>query len=133
MAASRNYRLGSIWLVNFDHSIDPERHKPRPAMIVSGTLFNQRRKVTVLPITSIAPDNRLLPVVVPIEPNPTNGLTTDSFIVCVDPMTFDRQRLVQQLGILSTDKIRQVQSILCSYLELDSMSSDIDDSSELLN
>ena len=133
MATSRNYRLGSIWLVNFENSIDRERHKPRPAMIVSGTLFNQRRKVTVLPITSIAPDNRLLPVVVPIEPNPTNGLTTDSFIVCVDPMTFDRQRLVQQLGILSTEKIRQVQSILCSYLELDSMSSDIDDSSELLN
>ena len=133
MATSRNYRLGSIWLVNFDHSLDPERHKPRPAIIISGTLFNQRRKVTVLPITSIAPDNRLLPVVVPIEPNSNNGLTTNSLIICVDPMTFDKQRLVKQLGILSTDKIRQVQSILCSYLELDSMSSDIDDSSDLLN
>jgi len=133
MATSRNYRLGSIWLVNFDHSLDPERHKPRPAIIISGTLFNQRRKVTVLPMTSIAPDNRLLPVVVPIEPSATNGITTNSFIICVDPMTFDKQRLVKQLGILSTDKIRQVQSILCSYLELDSMSSDIDDSSDLLN
>ncbi len=133
MATSHNYRLGSIWLVNFDHSLDPERHKPRPAIIISGTFFNQRRKVTVLPITSIAPDNRLLPVVVPIEPNSNNGLTTNSFIVCVDPMTFDKQRLVKQLGILSTDKIRQVQSILCSYLELDSISSDIDDSSDLLN
>lgn len=133
MATSRNYRLGSIWLVNFDHSLDPERHKPRPAIIISGTLFNQRRKVTVLPITSIAPDNRLLPVVVPIEPTATNGITTNSFIVCVDPMTFDKQRLVKQLGILSTDKIRQVQSILYSYLELDSISSDIDDSSDLLN
>lgn len=133
MATSRNYRLGSIWLVNFDHSLDPQRHKPRPAIIISGTLFNQRRKVTVLPMTSIAPDNRLLPVVVPIEPSATNGITTNSFIICVDPMTFDKQRLVKQLGILSTDKIRQVQSILCSYLELDSMSSDIDDSSDLLN
>ncbi|MCY7334614.1 MAG: type II toxin-antitoxin system PemK/MazF family toxin, partial [Chamaesiphon sp.] len=100
MATSRNYRLGSIWLVNFDPAIGTEIRKPHPAMIVSGTLFNQRRKVTVLPITSNAPDNRLLPVVVPIEPNPTNGLTTDSFIICVDPITFDKQRLVQQLGIL---------------------------------
>jgi len=125
--------LGSIWLVNFDPAIGTEIRKPRPAMIVSGTLFNQRRKVTVLPITSNAPDNRLLPVVVPIEPHPTNGLTTDSFIICVDPITFDKQRLVQQLGILSTDKIRQVKSILYSYLELDSMDSDLDDSSELLN
>ena len=133
MATSRNYRLGSIWLVNFDNSIDRERHKPRPAMIMSGTLFNQRRKVTVLPITSIAPDNRLLPVVVPIEPSATNGITTNSFIVCVDPMTFDKQRLVKQLGILSTDKIRQVQFILCSYLELDSMSSDFEDSVDIFN
>ena len=133
MATSRNYRLGSIWLVNFDNSIDCERHKPRPAMIMSGTLFNQRRKVTVLPITSIAPDNRLLPVVVPIEPSATNGITTNSFIVCVDPMTFDKQRLVKQLGILSTDKIRQVQFILCSYLELDSMSSDFEDSVDIFN
>ena len=102
-------------------------------MIMSGTLFNQRRKVTVLPITSIAPDNRLLPVVVPIEPSATNGITTNSFIVCVDPMTFDKQRLVKQLGILSTDKIRQVQFILCSYLELDSMSSDFEDSVDIFN
>ena len=133
MATSRNYRLGSIWLVNFAPSIGTEIRNTRLATIVSGTLFNQRRKVTVLPIISTAPDTRLLPVVVPIEPSATNGITTNSFIICVDPMTFDKQRLVKQLGILSTDKIRQVQSILCSYLELDSMSSDIDDSSDLLN
>jgi mRNA interferase MazF len=123
MATSRNYRLGSIWLVNFDPSIGTEIRKTRPAMIISGTLFNQRRKVTILPITSSSPDSRLLPVVVTLEPDATNGLTTDSFVVCIDPMTFDKQRLVKQLGILNTDKIRQVQSILRSYLELDSIDS----------
>ncbi|WP_373547873.1 type II toxin-antitoxin system PemK/MazF family toxin [Chamaesiphon sp.] len=133
MATSSNYRLGSIWLVNFDLSIGTEIRKTRPATIVSGTLFNQRRKVTVLPITFSAPDNRLLPVVVPIEHNVTNGLTTDSFIVCVDPMTFDKQRLVKQLGMLSTDKIRQVKSILSSYLELDFMDSDFEDSVDIFN
>ena len=127
MATSSNYRLGSIWLVNFDPSIGAEIRKTRPAMIVSGTLFNQRRKVTVLPITSSTPDSRLLPVVVALEPNPNNGLTTDSFIVCIDPMTFNKQRLVKQLGILNIEKIRQVQSILCSYLELDSVDSDLED------
>jgi mRNA interferase MazF len=45
MATSSNYRLGSIWLVNFDPSIGTEIRKTRPAMIISGTLFNQRRKV----------------------------------------------------------------------------------------
>jgi mRNA interferase MazF len=133
MATSRNYRLGSIWLVNFDPSIGTEIRKTRPAMIISGTLFNQRRKVTVLPITSSSPDSRVLPVVVPLEPDETNGLTTDSFIVCIDPMTFDKQRLVKQLGILNSDKIRQVQSILRHYLDLDSVDSDLADVSDIFN
>ena len=133
MATSRNYRLGSIWLVNFDPSIGTEIRKTRPAMIVSGTLFNQRRKVTVLPITSSSPDSRLLPVVVALEPHGINGLTTDSFIICIDPMTFDKQRLVKQLGMSNADQIRQVQTILRSYLELDINDRDLEDSLDLFN
>jgi mRNA interferase MazF len=133
MATSSNYRLGSIWLVNFDPSIGTEIRKTRPAMIISGTLFNQRRKVTVLPITSSSPDSRMLPIVVSIDPDRTNGLNTDSFIVCVDPMTFDKQRLVKQLGILDIEKISQVQSILRSYLELDGIDRDPAALPDLLN
>jgi mRNA interferase MazF len=131
MATSSNYRLGSIWLVSFDPSVGAEIRKTRPAMIISGTVFNQRRKVTVLPITSSHPDSRLLPVVVPIAPDINNGLTTDSFIVCIDPMTFDKQRLVKQLGKLNLETVRQVQSILCSYLELDT--NELDELSDPLN
>ena len=127
MATSSNYRLGSIWLVNFDPSIGTEIRKTRPAMIISGTLFNQRRKVTVLPITSSSPDRRMLPIVIEISPDQTNGLNTDSFIICIDPMTFDKQRLVKQLGILNVEKIHQVQSILRSYLELDSSDSNLEE------
>jgi mRNA interferase MazF len=47
MAASSNYRLGSIWLVSFDPSVGAEIRKTRPAIIVSGTAFNRRRKLTV--------------------------------------------------------------------------------------
>jgi mRNA interferase MazF len=119
MAASGNYRLGSIWLVSFDPSVGVEIRKTRPAIIVSGTIFNQRRKITVLPITSSSPDHRLLPVVVPVSPSAENGLTIDSFIVCIDPMTFDKQRLVKKLGMLDTARIIRVQSILRSYLDLD--------------
>jgi mRNA interferase MazF len=121
MATSSDYRLGSIWLVSFDPSVGTEIRKTRPAIIVSGTAFNQRRKVTVLPITSSSPDSKLLPVVISVNPNAENGLTTNSFIVCIDPMTFDKRRLIKQLGILEQDLIRQVQSILHSYLDFDSI------------
>jgi mRNA interferase MazF len=118
MAASSDYRLGSIWLVSFDPSVGAEIRKTRPAIIISGTAFNRRRKLTVLPITSSSPDDKLLPVVIGVSPNTENGLTVDSYIVCIDPMTFDKQRLVKRLGMLDVERIEQVQFILRSYLEL---------------
>jgi mRNA interferase MazF len=119
MATSSSYRLGSIWLVCFDPSVGTEIRKTRPAVVISGTAYNQRRKVTVLPITSSRPDDRLLPVVVAVDADAENGLNVDSFIVGIDPMTFDKQRLVKQLGMINGEKLRQVRSILRSYLELD--------------
>jgi mRNA interferase MazF len=118
MAASSDYRLGSIWLVSFDPSIGTEIRKTRPAVIVSGTAFNRRSKVTVLPITSANPSDRLLPVIVPLVPSVTNGLSNDSFVVCVDPMTFDKRRLIQALGQIEPNQLQEIQQILVRYLEL---------------
>ena len=56
MASSSDYRLGSIWIARFDPSVGTEIRKTRPALVISGTLFNERRsKVTVLPFTSARP------------------------------------------------------------------------------
>ena len=118
MAASSNYRLGSIWLVSFDPSIGTEIRKTRPAVIISGTAFNQRSKVTVLPITSANPSDRLLPVIVPLVPSSTNGLSSNSFVVCIDPMTFDKRRLIQCLGQVEPNQLQEIQQILARYLEL---------------
>ncbi|HBC41164.1 MAG TPA: type II toxin-antitoxin system PemK/MazF family toxin, partial [Pseudanabaena sp.] len=82
--------MGSIWLVSFDPSIGTEIRKTRPAVIISGTAFNQRSKVTVLPITSANTSDRLLPEIVPLIPSITNGLSSNSYVVCIDPMTFDK-------------------------------------------
>ncbi len=118
MAASGDYRLGSIWLVSFDPSIGTEIRKTRPAVIISGTAFNQRSKVTVLPITSTNPSDRLLPVILPLIPSVTNGLSSNSFVVCVDPMTFDKRRLIQCLGQIEPNQLKEIQQILVRYLEL---------------
>jgi mRNA interferase MazF len=118
MAASGDYRLGSIWLVRFDSSIGTEIRKTRPAVIISGTAFNQRSKVTVLPITSANPSDRLLPVIVPLVPSITNGISSNSFVVCVDPMTFDKRRLIQCLGQVEPNQLEEIQQILVRYLEL---------------
>ena len=118
MAASSDYRLGSIWLMSFDPSIGTEIRKTRPAVIISGTAFNQRSKVTVLPITSANSSDHLRPVIVPLIPSITNGLSSNSFVVCVDPMTFDKRRLIQYLGQVELNQLQEIQQILVKYLEL---------------
>lgn len=118
MATSSNYRLGSVWLVCFDPSIGTEIRKTRPAVIISGTAFNQRSKITVLPITSANPSDRLRPVIVPLVPSLANGLSSNSFVVCVDPMTFDKRRLIQCLGQIEPNQLQEIQQILARYLEL---------------
>jgi len=84
MATSSDYRLGSIWIVNLDPSVGTEICKSRSAVIISATAFNQRSKVTVLPITSAVPNDGLRAVVLPVIPSTLNGLITESFIVCND-------------------------------------------------
>ncbi|WP_363318797.1 type II toxin-antitoxin system PemK/MazF family toxin [Microcoleus sp. CAWBG51] len=49
----------------------------RPAVIISGTAFNQRRKVTVLPITSAVPDEGLRTVILPVIASTLNGLNSE--------------------------------------------------------
>jgi mRNA interferase MazF len=110
--------LGSIWLVRFDPSVGTEIRKTRPAVIISGTVFNRRSKVTVLPLTTSNPrDRRLLSIMISITPSDTNGLDVESFLICVEPMTFDKKRLVKYIGQLEDNQIQQFKSILRRYLD----------------
>ena len=119
MRTSSDYRLGSLWLVRFDPTVGTEIRKTRPAVIISGTAFNQRSKVTVLPLTSVRPRNqKLLAVLVPVAPSSGNGLDAESFVICVEPMTFDKRRLVQYLGELQSEQIQRTKFILTRFLEL---------------
>lgn len=120
MAESSDYGLGSIWAVRFDPSVGTEIRKTRPALIISKTVFNaQRSKVTVLPFASARlSDPRISPAVVVVPLSTQTGLSVNSLLVCVEPMTFDKARLVQQLGQLETELLNQAQAILQRYLGL---------------
>jgi mRNA interferase MazF len=120
MSDRSDYRLGSIWVINFEPSVGTEIRKTRPGLIISGTIFNKRRsKVTVLPFTSARPnDPRFSPAVVSVPASPENGLTVDSLLVCIEPMTFDKRRVNQCLGQLETELLQQAQSVIKQYLAL---------------
>lgn len=120
MAERSDYGLGSIQIVTFDPSVGTEIRKTRPALVISGTVFNaQRSKVTVLPFTSARfNDPRIQAAVVVVPSSAQNGLSVDSLLVCVEPMTFDKVRLIQRLGELEPELLQQAQKILRQYLSL---------------
>jgi mRNA interferase MazF len=120
MATSSDYGLGSIWLVTFDPAVGTEINKTRPALIISGSVFNQKRKkVTVLPFTSSKVNNQLIAAaVVIVTASDRNGLCVDSTLICIEPMTFDKTRLIRKLGQIETDLLQQAQTILRRYLKL---------------
>ena len=115
-----DYRCGSIWLVCFDPSVGSEINKTRPALIISPTDFNQvRSKVTLLPISStVIKAKNIAPVVVRVPATQENGLNIESTIIAIEPNTFDKKRLVRCLGDLELNYLRNVGSILNSYLAL---------------
>ncbi len=120
MAEPGSYGLGSIWLVSFDPAVGTEIRKTRPALIISGSVFNARRsKVTLLPFTSArVNDVRLSPAVTLVPASPENGLAVDSLLVCIEPMTFDKIRLVKRLGQLEAEPLQQAQATLKQYLSV---------------
>ena len=87
---------------------------------MSGSLFNEKRsKVTVLPFTSSRPnDPRLSPAVVSVTSTEGNGLSVDSLLVCIEPMTFDKARLSKYLGQLESEYLQQMQAVFRRYLVL---------------
>lgn len=116
----RDYRRGSIWLVNFDPAVGTEIKKTRPALIISPTDFNLvRAKVTLLPISStVVKAKQIAPVVVRAIASSENGLNNDSTIIAIEPSTFDKRRLIKFLGQLENSYFAEVQSILKFYLAL---------------
>ena len=114
----RDYRQGSIWLVNFEPSIGTEIRKTRPGLIISGSDFNKvRKKVTLLPITSQAINNpQLAAVVVQLKATQSNGLDLDSTVIAIEPNTFDKRRLIKYLGQIEIKILEEVKQKLQIYL-----------------
>lgn len=82
-------------------------------------MFNQQRsKVTVLPFTSIKlTDARVSPAIVTVPASAENGLTVDSLLVCIDPVTFEKSRLIKRLGDLEAELLQQARAIVSRYLD----------------
>lgn len=113
-----NYRHGEIWLINFEPQVETEIKKTRPGLIISRTEFNrQKQKITVLLFTTKINQSQGA-ARISVAKSAVNGLSKDSELITIDPVTFDKKRLIKYLGMLESELILVVKRKLFLYLDL---------------
>ena len=109
-------KRGEIWLANLSPTIGREQAGMRPVLIPSADYFNQgfAELVYAIPITSKDKNIRSHVAVFP----PEGGLTMPSFIMCEAMRSISKQRLVNQLGMITPATMHEVEDTLKILLAL---------------
>ncbi len=109
-------KRGEIWFTSFDPSVGTEIRKTRPALVLSNNIANKKTtKVSVVPLTS---NIKNIGLIVIVEPDKENNLKVPSLIRVPDINTFDKSRLKNKMGILSLEKLKEVEEKLKLHLSL---------------
>ncbi len=109
-------KRGEIWFTSFDPSVGTEIRKTRPALVLSNNIANKKTtKVSVVPLTS---NIKNIGLIVIVEPDKENNLKVPSLIRVPDINTFDKSRLKNKMGILSLEKLKEVEEKLKLHLGL---------------
>ena len=110
-------RRGDLWLVTLGAARAGEPGKHRPAVIVSVDEILSGvddELVVVVPVSSARSSTPLRPVVSPDE-----GVDTPSVAVCRSVRALARTRLLERLGTLTPDTMRQIERALAMILGID--------------
>ena len=94
----------TLFQADLDPVVGSEQRGVRPVLIVSNEPFNQAlTNVTVLPLTST--QRRLYPCEV-LLPAGAAGQPLDSIVMAHQVRTISKQRLLQQIGLLHEERLR---------------------------
>jgi mRNA interferase MazF len=111
-------RRGEIYVVNFEPTAGAEIKKTRPAVIIQNDIANRWSPITIVAaITSRSDDERTYPTQVAVQAG-EGGLRVDSVVLLNQIRSVDRSRLVQRLGVLRAETVREVDRALLLSLGL---------------
>lgn len=108
---SKSYpKRGEIFIADLNPGFGREMRKKRPVLVISNNSLNQNLStVIMIPLSSIIPEF-IGPDVVKIEDK--MGLDKESVLIVNQIRSIDQARLIKRVGILSQDKIEQVEEAL---------------------
>lgn len=88
--------------------------KPRPALVIQATAFDDHPTMTVLPMSSALIDAPLLRVTV--QPGAENGLHDASQVMIDKALTVKREKLGRAFGRLDSATMLEVERCLAVFL-----------------
>src|SRR5436189_5772572 len=109
---------GEIWLVNLDPTIGAEINKTRPALIVSDDNVGKLPLKIIVPITDWKDRYSIAPWMIRLDPNSESGLQKVSAIDTFQLRSIAHERFVRKLGIVTGEKLTQVERGLILVLRL---------------
>ncbi len=105
-------RQREIWIVNLDPTIGAEIKKTRPCVIVNDDAVGVLPLKIIAPITDYKDKFNAVPWMVAITPGQENGLDKKSVIDLFQVRSVAEERLVERVGMISTDQMLSVKTAL---------------------
>lgn len=90
--------------------------KPRPIVIIQDNRFDATDSITICPLTSDAANLPLFRV--PVEPEPSNGLRSVSFVMADKIATIPKARLGRRVGLLNANQVAALDRAIAVFLGL---------------
>src|SRR5260370_5973495 len=112
MEAVSSPRRGEVWWVRLEPTLGSEISKTRPCLVLTGDIFNARRRtVVVVPLSSSPPASP--PLLVRVR-------CADEDVVAVTDQirAIAKERLRQRLDVLSAEELSAVEDGVREILEL---------------
>ena len=104
-------KRGDVFIVVFDPTLGAEIRKSRPAVVIQNDIDNRYSPVTIVAAITSRLDNTQYPTDVHVRP-PEGGLSKPSMVLSNQLRSVDKRHLVQRLGRLRPETMRQVDRAL---------------------
>ena len=113
-----NLRRGQLWLVNWSPGRGSEQLGRRPALVIQTDAANSNPRYPNTIVLALSTKGHPVAAHVALAPTPFNGLREDSYVKCEQILTISKDRLLEQLGDLSTADMARVEAALRKVLAL---------------
>lgn len=104
-----NVRRGEIYLVNLGKTVGSEQSGSKYCVVVQNNTGNRFSPTTIVcPITKVSHNKNNVPTHILLTPDDKNNLEEESLVLCEQVRTIDKSRIIKYKGILTKEKIEEL-------------------------